>query len=357
MKYFLTLITLLLVCLTSNTTAAQCSVGKTDTTCCSSAGWSSDRPDGNAPIGVMGDHYHGTGSLMFSYRYMYMSMEGNRAGSDKVDNSHIFQNNYMMAPQNMDMQMHMFGAMYGITNRITLMAMANYLKNEMTMVGMNGLQHFHQSSGLGDIKVSAIAGLWNNGSHAVHLNTGLSIPTGSVTESEMTHQHHGGQHSEVMVSLPYPMQLGTGTWDLQFGGTYLGQTERFSWGTQVMGIFPTGENEAGYRMGNQYQLNSWAALPINNWVSISARATGTATEKLAGEDIAMDKMMSPTSDALNFGGEQISGFIGLNAYVPNGFLKGLRIGVEYGQPLYQNWNGIQMDRNNLLTLGIRYSGH
>ncbi|MEO1259957.1 MAG: transporter [Bacteroidota bacterium] len=357
MKYFLTLTALLLACLFTSQLVAQCSTNGTDTTCCSPIGWNSSRPDGNAPIGVMGDHYHGAGSLMFSYRFMYMRMEGNRASTDKVADSHIFQNDYMMAPQDMDMQMHMLGAMYGINNRITLMAMTNYLKNEMNMVGMDGTQHFHQSSGLGDTRLSVIAGLWNNDLHAVHLNTGLSIPTGSVTEGEMAHQHHGGQHSEVMVALPYPMQLGSGTWDLQFGGTYLGQTERFSWGAQAMGIFPTGENEAGYRRGNQYQLNSWAAMPINNWISVSVRATGTATEKLIGEDPDMDKMMSPTSDAINFGGEQVNGFIGLNAYVPSGFLKGLRFGIEYGQPLYQNWNGIQMNQNNLLTLGIRYSGH
>jgi hypothetical protein len=305
----------------------------------------------------MGDHYHGAGSLMFSYRYMYMDMGGNRAGTDKVTNSHIFQNNYMMAPKNMDMQMHMLGVMYGITNRITVMAMANYLYNDMEMVGMDGMSHFHQSAGLGDTKVSAIAGLWTNGRHAVHLNTGLSIPTGSVTESEMVHHHHGSHHMEVMTSMPYPMQFGTGTWDVQLGGTYLGQTDFLSWGAQLMGIFPTGENEAGYRLGNQYQLNSWAAVPIKKWISLSVRVAGTSTEKLIGEDADMDRTMSPTSDAINFGGEQVNGFVGLNTYIPNGILKGIRIGVEYGQPLYQNWNGIQMNRGNRLTLGIKYSGH
>ena len=240
MKTFLTLMTLLACCLFAGQLTAQCCANGEKATCCSTNGWNSDRPDGNAPAGVMGDHYHGAGSLMFSYRYMYMNMEGNRAGSEKVANSDIFQNNYMMAPQNMDMQMHMFGAMYGVTNRITLMAMTNYLFNEMSMVGMDGTQHFHQSSGLGDTKLSAIAGLWTDGRHAVHLNTGLNIPTGSVTESEMVHQHHGGHHSEVMTSLPYPMQLGSGTWDVQFGGTYLGQTDRLSWGAQLMGVFSDG---------------------------------------------------------------------------------------------------------------------
>lgn len=44
--------------------------------------WVGARPDGHAPIGVMGDHTHKTGEWMFSYRYMQMHMDGNRDGTD-----------------------------------------------------------------------------------------------------------------------------------------------------------------------------------------------------------------------------------------------------------------------------------
>ena len=43
------------------------------------------RPDSHAPIGVMGDHTHSAGEVMLSYRFMRMSMEGNRDGTDHVD--------------------------------------------------------------------------------------------------------------------------------------------------------------------------------------------------------------------------------------------------------------------------------
>jgi hypothetical protein len=39
--------------------------------------WTSARPDGHAPISVMGDHYHKKGEFMFSYRFMPMWMEDN----------------------------------------------------------------------------------------------------------------------------------------------------------------------------------------------------------------------------------------------------------------------------------------
>ena len=38
--------------------------------------WTAARPDGHAPISVMGDHMHAMGEWMVSYRYMTMDMEG-----------------------------------------------------------------------------------------------------------------------------------------------------------------------------------------------------------------------------------------------------------------------------------------
>ncbi len=46
--------------------------------------WTSGRPDGHAPIGVMGDHTHGGGEVMLSYRFMDMRIQGNRDGTDEV---------------------------------------------------------------------------------------------------------------------------------------------------------------------------------------------------------------------------------------------------------------------------------
>ena len=43
--------------------------------------WTAARPDGHAPISVMGDHMHEMGEWMVSYRYMSMEMEGLIDGS------------------------------------------------------------------------------------------------------------------------------------------------------------------------------------------------------------------------------------------------------------------------------------
>ena len=51
--------------------------------------WTSSRPDGHAPIGVMGDHTHGGQEAMFSYRFMQMNMAGSRVGSESVEDANI----------------------------------------------------------------------------------------------------------------------------------------------------------------------------------------------------------------------------------------------------------------------------
>ena len=43
----------------------------------------------HAPIGVMADHMHKSGEWMFSYRYMYMEMEGNRDGTNSISPDEI----------------------------------------------------------------------------------------------------------------------------------------------------------------------------------------------------------------------------------------------------------------------------
>ena len=61
-----------------------------------------NRADAHAPIGVMGDHLHPKGGLMISYRHMNMFMDGNRDGSNLIDDSEVY-NDYMVAPQEMGM--------------------------------------------------------------------------------------------------------------------------------------------------------------------------------------------------------------------------------------------------------------
>lgn len=74
------------------------------------------RPDGHAPIGVMGDHLHGAGEIMLSYRYARMRMSGNRTRTEHQSKGDVFDEGFVITPTDMDMQMHVIGVMWAPTD-------------------------------------------------------------------------------------------------------------------------------------------------------------------------------------------------------------------------------------------------
>ena len=62
--------------------------------------------------------------------------------------------------------------------------------------------------------------------------------------------------------------------------------------------------------------------------------------------------MVTTADPANYGGEIIRGGPGLNALIAN---NSLILGLEVFTPLYQNYNGIQMDEKWGLNASVRYT--
>lgn len=311
--------------------------------------WTAGRPDGHAPISVMGDHTHGKGDWMFSYRYMYMNMEDLKQGSDDASFDDAF-TDYMITPTAMPMNMHMIGAMYAPSDKITLMAMVNYLDMSMDHLTAAGGTFTTEASGFGDVSLSALYQFFNKNRSTMHGQLGISLPTGSVTESDVTPASDPDESV-----LPYPMQIGSGTFDTNLALTYLCQGTTFSFGSQLKGVFRFGENERNYRYGIRYSLNNWVAAKATDWLSFSVRLEGLSVGEINGTDPNLNPMMVITADTQNSGGTYLNSGIGFNIYAPNGTLKNLRFGFEFASPLYQNLNGIQLKQKETLTAGIQYS--
>lgn len=306
------------------------------------------RPDAYAPIGIMGDHLHHKGGLMVSARYMVMNMEGNLQGSDDISNMAIFQD-YMVAPQAMRMEMFMVGVMYAPSDRLTLMVMQNFQKNEMDLSTMMGMNFRTESGGVGDMKISALYGLLSESKSSIHINAIINVPTGSIKNQDDTPMAEG-------IRLPYPMQLGSGTVDLTIGGTYKGSKESLSWGFQSLATIRTGESSEGYRWGNEYGANSWVSYNLANWVSAAIQLSGKKQLKMTGSDAMLNPMMVTTADARNTGFTRMHSNFALNfSFGANPVLRDFKAGISYGRPLNQKVEGIQMKETDSFTLGLRYS--
>ncbi len=306
-------------------------------------------PEGHAPIGVMGDHTHKTGEVMLSYRYMFMSMDGNRDGTSDVSTSEVLED-FMVAPTDMDMHMHMFGLMYAPSDTITIMTMVPYIKKSMNHITRMGVKFETESEGFGDIRTTGLIKVYNDHNNHIHLNAGISFPTGSIDEKDDTPAANN-------VVLPYPMQLGSGTFDLLPGVTYLGHKDIFSWGSQITGTIRLGENDNDYTLGNKLEITSWGAAKLNEWFSASARLDWKGWQNIDGADPKLNPNMVPTADPDRRGGNRLDGLIGLNFinHSHNSYLNGHRLALEIGVPLYQDLDGPQLETDWLVTFGWQYA--
>lgn len=316
--------------------------------------FNSNRPDGHAPISIMGDHTHGAGEFMFSYRFSTTTMEGLQRGSENVSFASVLRPNggqYLVTPTEMTMNMHMLGAMYGLTDRLTLTAMTSYMDMEMDHITAMGGTFTTESSGIGDTSITAIYNAIKRPRQRVLLQAGISLPTGSIDNEDVTPASGG-----VDVILPYPMQIGSGTFDGILAGTFLGQTSCFSYGSQVSArIRLGGVNDNGYQLGNIAKLNTWIAFPVSDYISLSGRVEARKVEDIDGVNPELNRFMVITADTSNSGGEFLDAGLGLNFYVPRGSLKNFRIGLEYTQPVIQNLNGVQLKAQEVFTAGIQYA--
>lgn len=299
-----------------------------------------NRPDAHAPIGVMADHLHKAGEWMTSYRYGRMAMEQNHVDTNNVSDASVL-NNFMVAPTDMDMQMHMFGVMYAPSNDITLMAMLPYIEKSMNHVTRMGGQFSTETDGIGDVKLGALIPVWNSDNQHLHFNAGISLPTGSIDEKDQTPMGY--------VRLPYAMQLGSGTLDLIPSLTYRYFEEDWSAGAQLHATAHMGRNDNDYRLGNEVGLSTWAAYRFNDVISTSIRLDGRQWGNIDGADSSLNVNMVPTARPDLRGGKRIDGIVGVNLTLPE--LNHHRFAIEFGTPLYEKLDGPQLSTDWKLTAG------
>jgi hypothetical protein len=343
-------------------------------------------------------HVHPEGMWMFNTRVMHMEMDGLQAGTTPIAASQVgpavfpgspFPNvkyPYMMIPTKMSMDMAMSMMMYGVTDRLTVMAMMNYKATNMNMFMDMGNQPSNSdmdmdnpssstlhnvlnytspmaTAGVGDTEVDAMYKLYDDRKLGKLVGTlGLSLPTGSTMQT-ITMMGY-------TFRAPYDMQLGSGTVDLKPALTYnwISDDVRWNLGATVSGIIHTNTSN-GWAFGDSAKLSAWVQhdfkddfkdftqlFPVVAWY----RMTFTDTGRIRGQDPQISCLNTncfgsiysespmPDADPHNYGGQIISAFVGAY-YRYNSF----NIGLEGGVPLYQNLNGLQMKNSWQLTGAVQ----
>ena len=322
--------------------------------------------DEHAPIGVMGDHLHEAGEFMVSYRYMLMNMEDNLQGTDSITPDEIvttIPNRFLGAPMmpptlrvvplEMQTAMHMVGIMYAPTDKLTLGLMLSLVDKEMDHVtyqggmGTSQLGEFTtKTDGMGDTKLTMLYGLFKNDSSQLMFNLGLSIPTGDVEERARILTPMNTTPSP---RSPYAMQLGSGSYDLEPGLTWKHQlAEDWKWGAQMKYLTRLEDNDENYNLGDRFTFANWFSYQLNSNVSTSLRLTYIDQDSIDG----MDKLIAApvqTADPDNYGGQRWDLGFGVNFIFPGDH----RIALEYETTIDQDVNGVQLEMQDMLTLGYQ----
>ncbi len=328
------------------------------------------RADSHAPIGVMGDHVHKKGEWMVSYRYMRMDMEDSRIGTDRVSPETIATTQpnpffgrpmqpptLRVVPTQMTTEMHMLGLMYAPADWVTIMLMSNYTEKTMDHITFQGptgtdiLGGFTtRSSGIGDTSVSGLFPLMSGQDYSVHATAGISLPTGEIGETDKVLTP---LNTTPVLRLPYPMQIGSGTFDPILGLTYNGYGSSWSWGAQWRSVLRIEDNSESYQRGDEHRLNVWLSRLWSPNISTSVRLEGFDRGNIDGQD---PMIVAPVQTALPDaqGVTRLDLGLGFNL-LGSGSLNGHRLAFEFNLPLYQDVDGPQLESEWMLTAGYQFS--
>lgn len=325
------------------------------------------------PAGVMGVYMAPKGDFMFNYMPMWMHMSGVQTGTTYLSPEQVAATvpayrggmgmggpqTIRIVPEWMNANMQMLGGMYGITDNINLMFMANYTEKSMNMVtfkGMKGTTPLGSSTvntdNWGDTSASVLVKLYDGHGHEVHVFGGVSFPTGSITETGNMLSPKG---SLMNMRLMYGMQTGDGTYDALPSIVYNGNHKDFAWGLMYQGRFPMQSyNSNGWRQGNLNSATGWVGYQINHHFTATLRVSGSTQDSIHGADPEI-KGLSTGVNPNYYGGDLVNGLVGLSGRMPFSMV-GIpgggagRIALEFGAPLYVNVNGIQSPEKWVLSL-------
>ncbi|MEM9645726.1 MAG: transporter [Planctomycetota bacterium] len=304
--------------------------------------------DKHAPAGIMGDHLHSRGEWMVEYRYMNMYMEDNRAGETQLSDADAIAfgagsspvTNRGATPTDMTMEMHMMHVMYGATDDVTLYTMLmlpsltmDHLRGPANPAGP-GTTFTTHNSGFGDTTVGALLRLYSTERSDWVLNLGGSLPTGDIYRESTAPT--GGLVSQ---PLPYPMRLGSGTFNARPGLTYKRFGDWWSSGVQFQADLPLGRNYRGYSVSDEFRLNSWTSVLLTDQWSVSLRGEHLWRTSFDGADPGTpDNVISTNVESFRGGYWYNLGF-GTQFQTEQGHY----FNVEIVPTVAQNLDGIQLE--------------
>jgi len=329
------------------------------------------RPPAALPAGVHAARMIGAGEIRLMYAPTYTVMRDNYVGSSPISPTSIvaipysrlsvFETNapptLRIVPLANKIQLHRFTLTFGVTDIFNILVMGAALDKNMSLQvyrGPMGATPLSTSTtvteGFGDMAVQALVRLYQDDIHHVHVNLGLGLPTGTITQVATSITPSGAYATKRCC---YGMQLGTGTVDGLFGVTYTGRLDAWSWGFAYRGRVAFGENSANYHYGPRNEITGWGGYEVLKGLSLTARAAATVWDRIRGSDpLTFGPMQGANPEY--YGGERVLLLGGIEYALRLPGFKPLQLAIEAGAPVYQRLNGPQLGQDWELNARIAY---
>jgi len=317
-------------------------------------GYADLRADGHAPAGVMFEHMHHHGAML-GYRVQQVTQQGSLLnGSQILFSQDSLLSKYSMLPQKHSMTMHMLDIMYAPTHNLNIMIMPMYMDMGMNMqvnpnyVSSGSTSHSghsggsHDVKGMGDTTLAAMYQVYKDKQHELIATLAFIAPTGD--------EYVKGEDGK---PVHYGMQLGSGIWQALPNITYNYHQDKLSMGMQLLTRQPLEDkNNLGVAYPDMNQANVWLSYAWLPQLANSIRFQYNKTDTISGHYNIAHNHSTPLDFQGNYGGEQTLVGLGTNWVATTGTLKGLRVGLEYLEPVNENVNGVQLETNRQINLSI-----
>ncbi len=300
---------------------------------------SAGRPDAEAPIGVLGARTLEMGELQIAYRFSQQNSRGVWFGTDSLPLATTLQL-YPVVPLTLSNITHSVTGAYGVSERLTVMATAEFSLIEREQITNGGVLYITGVEELGDLTASALYEVVRQGPYRLNFSAGALIPVGKARTYAVT--PFGGTTPQ---ALPYDQRPGGGAFAVIPGVSGQVQNEFGSLGAQFKARIYVGEGTADYTPGDRYTGEGWAAYAINSVLSVSWGLRWQTWGRIEGADPQLVATQDPGSDPVTgmAGGQRADMPIGLNVVMPEGtVLAGQRLYAEAVYAMHHDYEGVRL---------------
>jgi hypothetical protein len=271
------------------------------------------------------------GSWQMGYKFDFLSRGHNRSGTRSQSIGRIFERGFTRASYSQDVESHTVEVLYAPFDRFTLGVQLPYVRIETKHRQIDGSSFTTENSGVGDIEFSGRLRFTRKDEESFNLHLAVQAPTGTITQKDRT--------PDGRERLPYDEQIGSGTWNLMPGMTYMGRYRGTSWGLQVGAKFYLADNGEGWSRGDLFHAGGWLA---HRWLDLVTSAVSLRWREWSdvnGHDGEISETW-PSGNPNLYGGADLVIGSSLELAIPG--LSGQRLAIDASWPVYQSLDGPQL---------------